>query len=498
MADVIQFRVDTTANWTSVNPTLAQAEKGIEILSGGGYKEKIGDGVTAWNDLGYYETTLEGDLNAIAALTGTYGLLRKTAENTWEIDTSVYLTAITKAMVEAVLTGTISSHDHSGAYLESITKAMIEAVLTGVISTHSHTVSKADVGLGNVDNTSDADKPVSTAQQTALDLKANKANAALTGIPTAPTALATDDSTQLATTAFVQAVIANLINNSPAALDTLDELAAALGDDPNFATTVTTLIGEKLAKASNLSDLTDVAAARTNLGLGAVALLASIAISDVTGLQAALDAKQASGNELTALQALADTAGFIKKTGDGAYTIDTSTYLTGITKAMVEAVLTGTISSHNHSGTYEPADSTILKEADVATLALINALVGDATLIDTNDTRLSNTRTPTDDSVTESKLADAYKNMEAVAGTVLNWANMGGTKTLTADTTFTFSNLRKGAYFFETQGDFSPTLPAGFNYAGGERAATGTTLYQIVCTDSSTPVGWYIILKTES
>jgi hypothetical protein len=115
-----------------------------------------------------------------------------------------------------------------------------------------------------------------------------------------------------------------------------------------------------------------------------------------------------------------------------------------------------------------------------------------------NDSRLSDNRTPTDSSVTEAKLAAAYKTMGAVSGTILDWANMGGTKTLSGDTTFTFSNLRKGAYFFETTGDYSPTFPAGFNYAGGTRAATGTTLYQIVCTDSSTPKGWYIILKTES
>lgn len=72
---------------------------------------------------------------------------------------------------------------------------------------------KADVGLGNVDNTSDANKPVSTAQQTALDLKANLASPALTGSPTAPTQTARDGSTKLATTAYVdaadQAITAN-------------------------------------------------------------------------------------------------------------------------------------------------------------------------------------------------------------------------------------------------------------------------------------------------
>lgn len=72
---------------------------------------------------------------------------------------------------------------------------------------------------------------------------------------------------QKAAKAYVDAAIAALLNSAPGALDTLDELAAALGDDPNFATTVTNSIATKLAKASNLSDLTDASAARTNLGL---------------------------------------------------------------------------------------------------------------------------------------------------------------------------------------------------------------------------------------
>jgi hypothetical protein len=65
------------------------------------------------------------------------------------------------------------------------------------------TLAKGDVGLGNVDNTSDANKPVSTAAQAALDLKAPLASPALTGTPTAPTAAADTNSTQVATTAYV-------------------------------------------------------------------------------------------------------------------------------------------------------------------------------------------------------------------------------------------------------------------------------------------------------
>lgn len=78
-----------------------------------------------------------------------------------------------------------------------------------------------------------------------------------------------------ATTSYVDSAISGLVNGAGAALDTLQELAAALGNDANFSTTITTSLGEKLVKASNLSDLTDAAAARTNLGLGSMATQAA-------------------------------------------------------------------------------------------------------------------------------------------------------------------------------------------------------------------------------
>lgn len=68
---------------------------------------------------------------------------------------------------------------------------------------------------------------------------------ALTGTPTAPTAAAQTNTDQVATTAFVRAAISALVDSSPSALDTLNELAAALGDDPNFATTVTNALATK-------------------------------------------------------------------------------------------------------------------------------------------------------------------------------------------------------------------------------------------------------------
>jgi hypothetical protein len=121
-----------------------------------------------------------------------------------------------------------------------------------------------------------------TGLQTTLDAKAPLASPALTGSPTAPTATAGTNTTQIATTAFVAAAIGALIDAAPGAMDTLNELAAALGDDPNFATTVTNALAGKLSAASNLSDLPNKATSRSNLGLGSMATQASSNVA-ITG-----------------------------------------------------------------------------------------------------------------------------------------------------------------------------------------------------------------------
>ena len=124
-------------------------------------------------------------------------------------------------------------------------KIMAKITVAGFIKTFLSAVDAAAarvaIGLGNVSNTSDANKPVSTAQQAALDLKANLASPALTGTPTAPTPGGADDSTKLATTAFVKAVIAGKLNADPAAL------ALLLEDEPE-------LLREALGVAQDPSD----------------------------------------------------------------------------------------------------------------------------------------------------------------------------------------------------------------------------------------------------
>ena len=142
-------------------------------------------------------------------------------------------------------------------------------------------VTKTMVGLGNVDDTADSAKPVSTATQTALDLKAPLNSPALTGVPTAPTAAAGTATTQVATTAFVGTAVSALVAASPAALDTLNELATALGNDASFSTTITNSIATKSPIASPTFTGTVTAPAITATGL-VTASASGIAFTDGT------------------------------------------------------------------------------------------------------------------------------------------------------------------------------------------------------------------------
>jgi len=152
------------------------------------------------------------------------------------LTTNVHGIADTSALA---LTATVNSGLALKAPLASPT-------FTGTVSG----ITKSMVGLGNVDNTADTAKPVSTAAQAALDLKAPLASPALTGVPTAPTAAAGTSTTQVATTAFVGTAVSALVASAPAALDTLNELATALGNDASFSTTITNALAAKAPLAS--------------------------------------------------------------------------------------------------------------------------------------------------------------------------------------------------------------------------------------------------------
>ncbi|ENM6296703.1 phage tail protein [Escherichia coli] len=149
------------------------------------------------------------------------------------------------------------------------TTAFVQAALTALINGAPATLDTLKEIAAAINN----DPNFSTTINNALALKAPLSSPALTGTPTAPTAAQSVNNTQIATTAFVKSAIAGMVGSAPAALDTLNELAAALGNDPNFATTMLNALAGKQPLDNTLTNLSgkDVAGLLTYLGLGEAA-----------------------------------------------------------------------------------------------------------------------------------------------------------------------------------------------------------------------------------
>ncbi|MFG1130991.1 phage tail protein [Salmonella enterica subsp. enterica serovar Aberdeen] len=109
---------------------------------------------------------------------------------------------------------------------------------------------------------------------------AQKDSPTLTGIPKVPTPAAGNSTKQIANTEFVASSIAAIVDSAPAALDTLNELAAALGNDPNFARTMINALAGKQPLDNTLTNLSgkDIAGLLTYLGLGETINLAKNAV----------------------------------------------------------------------------------------------------------------------------------------------------------------------------------------------------------------------------
>ncbi len=146
------------------------------------------------------------------------------------------------------------------------TTAFVQAALTALINGAPATLDTLKEIAAAINN----DPKFSTTINNALALKAPLSSPALTGTPTAPTAAQSVNNTQIATTAFVKSAIAAMVGSAPAALDTLNELAAALGNDPNFATTMLNALAGKQPLDNTLTNLSgkDVAGLLAYLGLG--------------------------------------------------------------------------------------------------------------------------------------------------------------------------------------------------------------------------------------
>jgi len=158
--------------------------------------------------------------------------------------TKVYADAV--GTTEATSRATaISTHNSATANVHGISDTSALATKTyadSAVTTHRNATTSVH---GIADTSLLATKSY---VDTADALKAALASPAFTGTPTAPTATAGTNTTQVATTAFVGTAVSALVASAPAALDTLNELAAALGSDANFSTTMTNALALKASK----------------------------------------------------------------------------------------------------------------------------------------------------------------------------------------------------------------------------------------------------------
>jgi len=183
MATRMQQRRATAAQWTSVNPVLAAGEIGFETDTN---KFKIGNSVNAWDTLDYFAS-------ATAFATESY------------VDTAV--------------AGVLDSAPETLDTLNELAAALNDdpAFFTNISSTittgDSNTLASAQSYSDGLASNYDANGSAATAESNA--------------------------------NSYTDTAIANLVDTAPSTLDTLNELAAALGDDPNFATTVTNSLASK-------------------------------------------------------------------------------------------------------------------------------------------------------------------------------------------------------------------------------------------------------------
>lgn len=162
-----------------------------------------------------------------------------------------------------ILSNETNSDDETKAATSKAVKAVMDVAKGKYTAVDASTTRKGLVQLTSATN-SDSEVLALSAKAgkvlaTQISAKANLSSPAFTDKPTTPTADEGDKSQQIANTEFVMRAIASLIDSSPEALNTLNELARALGNDPNFATTVTNALAGKQPLNALLTALSGLA-----------------------------------------------------------------------------------------------------------------------------------------------------------------------------------------------------------------------------------------------
>lgn len=210
------------------------------------------------------ETTVTKKAEAVATQAG------QVEQSLTAVNEAVASVESSKASVEATATQVTTDKEtaeNAATRSEAAAKRAEEIAAKGNVD--ATTTSKGIVRLNNTlssDSVTEAATPSTVKQLNEdLQLKANRHNPTFTGTVKAPTPASDSNDTSVSTTAWVRQAIAELVDSSPETLDTLSEIAAALGNDPNFATTMTNQLAGKQPLSPLLTAIAAVTTAANKL-----------------------------------------------------------------------------------------------------------------------------------------------------------------------------------------------------------------------------------------
>jgi hypothetical protein len=260
MAVKIQFRRGTAAEWAAANPTLSSGELGYEVDT---LSFKIGDGSTTWNSLDYSAVSADYVDSAIA---NVIGLAPETLDTLTELAAAIGDDPDFANTINSNINNAISeSNDYSDSAVSthnSETESVHGIANTAALETSSGAQSKADAAQANAESYSDSAVSTHNSETESVHGIANTA-----ALETSSGAQSKADAAQANAQSYADNAVANLVDSAPGTLDTLNELAAALGDDPNFATTIANTLATKLTfvidSSSNFNESNLITSANT-------------------------------------------------------------------------------------------------------------------------------------------------------------------------------------------------------------------------------------------
>jgi hypothetical protein len=417
---------------TVVDPT---ADRTVTIPNIDGTIVTTGDTGTVTSTMLLDGTILNADVNSSAQIAYSKLNLTNTIVNA-DINASAAITAtkIAGTAVTQADTGTVTSTMIAdGTIVNADINASAAIDWTKIAP--SSTVSATELGyLDGVTSAIQTQIDAKLATATAASTYAPLASPALTGVPTAPTAAANTNTTQIATTAYVQTEITDLIAAAPGALDTLNELATALGNDAAFSTTVTNSLATKLPLAGGT--MTGAIA----MGTSKITGLGTPTVSTDAATKAYADTMlPLAGGTMSGVIAM----GTNKITGVGdptnAQDVVTKYYLDNV--VLAPSNLTGPITSVGAATSIASQTGTGTKFVVDNTPTLITPVLGVATATSINGTTIPSSKTlvATDSTtyVVPSQTGNSGKYL-TTNGTVSSWTPptgaSAGTYTLTTIT----------------------------------------------------------------